>query len=152
MTRASRGVSIAMVCVVGVLFVIFPEPDLVVTSIGTAVMILTWARGVRGLRAVAVAPHRPARLVTKRAQRGGGGWECIVDVTMEDGAVQRLPLHVKQTKPPLEFPVAMLPAGKIVRVGRFEQLADPLLTFAMGATLCVLGLFGVGVIELLQHG
>jgi hypothetical protein len=152
MTRASRGVSIAMVCVVGVLFVILPEPDLVVTGIGTAVMILTWTRGVRKLRAVAVAPHRPARLVTKQAQGGGGGWECTVDVTMEDGAVQRLPLHVEQTKPPSEFPVAMLPTGKIVRVGRFEQLADPLFWFASGAFLCVAGLHGVGVVELLQDG
>jgi hypothetical protein len=154
LTRAPRGVSIAMVCGVGVLFVLLPEPDLVVTSIGTAAMISTWTWGVRRLRATAEAPHRRARLVTKRAL-GEAGWECIVDVMMEDGAVQRLPLHVENAKPPAppaEFQVAMLPTGKLVRVSKYEQLGMPLAMFAVGAFLCVAGLHGVGVVELVQDG
>jgi hypothetical protein len=66
MTRASRGVSVAIVVVVGVLFVLLPEPDLVVTGFGTGWMVWQWNWWVRRRRAVAEAPHRPATLVTKK--------------------------------------------------------------------------------------
>jgi hypothetical protein len=148
MTRTSRGVSVAMVFGVGVLFVLLPEPDLVVTGFGTVVMVWTWNWALRRLRDLAEAPHRPATLVT--AKRVTGALRaCVADVSMEDGTVKRVSLHT-DGKPPAEFTVALLPDGKVVRVSKNEQLGIPLSMFAVGVMFCATGLAGVGVAELVQ--
>jgi hypothetical protein len=148
MTRASRGVSIAMVVVVGALFVILPDPDPLVTGLGTVWMVWQWNSWVRLLQSVAAASHRPATLVTQKYV-GHGSRACVVDVSMEDGTVQRGSVHV-DGKPPAEFLVALLPDGGIVRVSKNEQLGIPLMMFASSVALCALGLAGMGVVDLIQ--
>jgi hypothetical protein len=149
-SHASRAAGIAIVLVVGALFVIFPTPNVLVTTIGTVSMICGWTSGVRRVRAVTQLPHHDATLVTQRANKGGGGWDCLVDVTMEDRTVQRLPLHIEHARPSPRFSVALLPDGSLVRASRYEQLGWSLVMLGWGALMCGLGLSGVSLLDMAQ--
>jgi hypothetical protein len=135
-----------MVFAVAVLFVILPEPDFVATGIGTVWMVWSWHRAVRRLRAMAQAPHLSATLVTKEWTGGQyGAWNCVVDVTKDDGTVQSLPIVLRR-RPPLKFTVARLPYGELVRVSKSSQLGV-VDWFVFAVVFSAFGLAGTGFAE-----
>jgi hypothetical protein len=92
-------------------------------------------------RPVPRAERRSAKLVA--AKRDDRGWDCRVDVTMDDGSVRRLPLRTSGRRPRQVCQIAVSSGAAdhavLVRGRQYALGAIPLLS---GAYLVVGGLRG----------
>jgi hypothetical protein len=102
---------------------------------------------------------RSNRLSARRisAEPDGRGWRCLVDVSMEDGSVRRLPLRTVDKRPRRSCRVVVLPGppdhAVLVRARSFGLAIIPLVS---GAYLVIAGSRGwmtaADLWELLSEG
>jgi hypothetical protein len=113
--------------------------DLSVVLIGALLLLLSGAFAFE--RPVPRAARRSARLVT--AKLDDRGWDCLVDVTMDDGIVRRLPLRTSGRRPRQVCHVAVTSdAADHAVLARGRQYALGAIPMLSGAYLVVGGLRG----------